>query len=80
MSTRGVYYQGLQEIFSDPEFRMIFPHQRGQPDLVNEFIKQWITKHQNPTWEALVSLLEALGASTAAQKLKLSFPLSVLQF
>lgn len=76
-STRAGFrrYQGLQEILLDPKFMMILQaHQHGQPNLVNEFIKQWITKHQNPTWEALVSLLQALGASHAALKIKTIIP------
>ena len=49
-------------------------HQHGQPGLANEFIKLWLRKHQNPTWEALVSLLEALGAPGAAQRIKTIIP------
>ena len=64
-----------QEILFDPQFTMIVQsHQRGQPGLANEFIKQWITKHQNPTWEALVALLEGLGVYGAAQRIRTIIP------
>ena len=45
-------------------------------DLVNEFIKRWITKHQNPTWEALVDLFRALGAlgHGAAERIEAIIP------
>ena len=62
----------LQEILFDSEFMIIF---HGTPvDLINEFIKQWITKHQNPTWEALVDDIRAIGASSAAEKIKAITP------
>lgn len=75
MSVADMHYQGLREIFSDPEFMMVFQaHQRGQSGLVNEFIKQWITKHQNPTWAALVNLLEGLRVYSAARRIKTIIP------
>ena len=52
-----------------PQSRLI-----GQPSLVNEFFKLWITKHQNPTWEALVDLLGAFGIPSVAEKIRNIIP------
>lgn len=64
---------------SDPEFMTVFQaHQRGQSGLVNEFIKQWITKHHNPTWAALVNLLEGLRVYSAARRIKTIIPTAIV--
>jgi hypothetical protein len=63
-----VHYQRFQETLLDPEFMTTF-HSTPPIDWVNEFLKRWITKHENPTWEALVDVIEALGAYHAARKI-----------
>ena len=45
-----------------------------QPHSVNKFIKLWITKTQNPTWEILVALLRKLGVQSAAQRIENVIP------
>ena len=70
------YFPGLREIFSDADFIRIFQAHHEWPGLglASEFIKQWIIKHQNPTWEALVALLRAIQAHGAARKIESIIP------
>lgn len=58
------------------EFSSTFHHGfLMQPDSqVNQFIKLWITKTQNPTWEILVALLRKLGVHSAAQRIETVIP------
>ena len=53
------------------EFLSIFQHGfLMQPDSINEFIKLWIAKSQNPTWEGLIALFRKLGVHDAAQRIE----------
>ena len=69
-SISDVRYLTLQETLFGTEFRTTF---HGTPP-ADEFIKRWIIKHQNPTWEALVNLIRAIGVPSAAQRIEAIIP------
>jgi hypothetical protein len=73
ISFGDMHYPRFQETLLDRDFMMTF-HTTSPIDWVNEFLKRWITKHENPTWEALADLIRALGAYHAAQKIRAIIP------
>ena len=63
------------EVLLEPEFSdMIHRGFLTRPNIVDEFIKLWITKYQNPTWETLVAFFRKIGAHGAAQKVENIIP------